>query len=237
MAANPVNSVNMVGYANVGVPSNGWVMLSLNWNSIGGNASIPINSLISGNGLKSGLDFGTADKLFVWDATLNAGTGGYKTYYLYIDNLWYEYLNDNAPTTNVITRGGGLWMKHEAAATNVTLSGEVPLTTTNVVTFGVGLWSMVGSAYTYDMLINGTNQIWSGNKGLDFGTSDQLYVWNSSLNSGTGGYKTYYLYIDGFWYEYLNDNAPTTDKIPLGGGAWFKNNGVSPSVWTEIKPY
>jgi len=236
-AAN-VNSVNMVGYQNLSVP-NGLVMMALNWNAVGGSSSIPINTLISGAGLTPGPGFFAADQLYVWDASLNGGTGGYKQYYLWTDDgLWYEFLNDNFPTTNVIQRGQGFWLRHSGSVTNVTVAGEVPVGGTNTVVFGAGSLHMIGSAYTASLPINGSNMTWTGNAGAGFFASDQLYVWYSSLNGGTGGYKQYYRWIDdGLWYEFLNDNFPTTDVIPLGQGAWFKNIGPASTTWTEVRPY
>ena len=237
-AAN-VNSVNMVGYQNVSLPANGLIMLALNWNNVGGASSIPINSLIGSAGLTAGIAFGDSDKLYVWDSSLNAGAGGYKFYYLWNgDGKWYDIADDALPTTNAITRGHGLWLKHIGAATNVTVAGEVPVGGTNVTIFAAGSLNMFGTSYTAPLEINGANQTWSGNPGIAFGDSDKLYVWDANMNAGAGGYKFYYLWNgDGKWYNIADDALPTTDFIPMGAGAWYKNIGPSVTTWTEVRPY
>ena len=237
-AANSATSVNMVGFQNVSVP-NGLVMISLNWNSVGGVSSAPINTLISGAGLTAGADFFTSDRIYVWDIALNAGAGGYKAYYLWNgDSLWYEFGNDALPTTNTVTRGKGFWLKHTGSTTNLTVSGEVPVGATNVVVFGAGKLNMIGSAYSADLSLNGANQTWVGNAGADFFTSDQIYIWDAALNAGAGGYKAYYQWNgDSLWYEFGNDALPTTNSIYMGHAAWFKNIGPSATTWTEVRPY
>ena len=239
MAANPVNSVNMVGYQNINVPANGMTMIALNWNSVGGSFAVPINTLIGTASLTAGGDFFTADQLYVWDLTLNGGAGGYKKYYIWNgDGQWYEFLNDALPTTNVVVNGHGFWLKHIGGATNLTISGEVPVVATNKTIFGAISMNMIGSAFSAPMQLNGTNETWAGNAGGDFFTADQMYVWDSTLNAGVGGYKKYYIWNgDGQWYEFLNDALPTTNTIPMGAGAWFKNNGPSATTWTETRPY
>lgn len=235
MAVN-VYSVNTVGYQRVNVASN-LNMLALNWNQVGGVDTVAVADLMDATGLKQGTGFFGADQLYVWDPTLNAGSGGYVTYYLYTDGEWYEVGNDNLPTTNSISRGQGMWLRHSAAPTNVTFSGEVPMEGTNVTTFSAGKLTMFGSSYTSDIEINGPNAQWQGNVGTGFFGADQLYVWDPALNAGLGGYWTYYLYTDGEWYEVGNDNLPTTHVIPMGRGAWLKSKGPANTVLTEVRAY
>lgn len=234
-----VNSVNMVGYQNVNLPANGLIMLALNWNNVGGASTIPINSLIGPAGLTAGTGFSDSDRLYVWDASLNAGAGGYTAYYLWNgDSKWYDAANDALPTTNVITRGHGMWLKHTGSATNVTVSGEVPVGGTNQIVFAAGSLNMIGTSYTAPMEINGANQTWSGNAGTGFSDSDKLYVWDASLNAGAGGYTAYYFWNgDNKWYDAANDALPTTNSIPMGAGAWYKNIGPLSATWIEVRPY
>ena len=108
----------------------------------------------------------------------------------------------------------------------------------NVPAAKTGTLNMIGSSYTAPLVINGSNQIWSGNGGSSFFDSDRLYVWDVALNAGAGGYRLYYLWSgDGKWYDASNDAFPTTDSIPMGAGAWYKNMGALAATWTEIRPY
>jgi len=131
-----------------------------------------------------------------------------------------------------------MWLKHIGSATNIIASGEVPLGATNQVILGAGSLNMIGSSYTAPMAINGANQTWSGNSGNSFFDSDRLYVWDASLNAGTGGYTIYFLWNgDGKWYDIANDALPTTNSIPMGAAAWYKNIGPAVTTWTEVRPY
>lgn len=224
MAADPVYSVNTVGYQKVNV-NHGFTLFGNSWNSVGGVDSLPVQTLLSKAGLVGGNDVTDSDVIYVFDNV----AGSYVQYYLYFgDNLWYK-LGDNDPTTNVITRGDGFWLKHVGAATNTIVSGEVPTEGTNIVNFAVG-FTMFSAPYTAGMPINGST-VWTGTAGNDVTDSDVIYLFD---NVG-GSYIQYYLYFgDNLWYK-LGDNDPTTDSIPMGAAAWYKAKG-SASV-KVIKPY
>lgn len=227
--ANPVYSVNMVGYQKLSVPASGTpVMLAVNWNRIGGVDSVAIQDVIDISNLVSGVSFDTADDLYVWDSN----SQGYKMYYLWTDRKWYEFMNDNDPTTNRIERGQGLWLVHRGSATTTLVVGEVPTEGTNIVAFGAGL-TQFGSAYTADIALNGANVSWTGNNGASFDIADDIYVWDGA----TAGYNMYYRWTDNQWYKFMDDNSPTTDKIPMGYGAWYLNRGPGSASLTESRPY
>jgi|GEM_PF-5401593 len=236
MAANPVTSVNMVGYQNLNIVSN-YNFIGNNWNQVGGVSAVPIQT-VNGAGLVAGNYIDDADLIIIWDVTKNGGMGAYVTYYLYFaDHRWYELGNDLAPTTNQIANGQGFWIKHIGASTNLTVSGEVPVVSTNVTIFGTG-YTQFSSAYTVDMPLNDTNVIWTATAGNYIDDSDLVIIWDVTKNGGLGAYVTYYFYFaDNKWYELGNDLAPTVNKIPMGNGAWFKHINASLAKLTEVKPY
>jgi len=237
MAQTPVYSVNTVGYQKLNVYT--LTCFAANWNQVGGSDAIPVQNLVDKAPLTGGGDFFSSDELLVYVASLNAGQGGYKAYYKWSgDGQWYEFLNDNSPTTDTVYRGQGFWIKHIGSQTNVVVAGEVPQDATNVVVFGAGTLNQFGSAYTADMPLNGSGVQWTGNGGPDFFGSDTILAWQPTLNAGQGGYKAYYLWnSDGQWYEFLNDNSPTTDTLAMGAGAWYRNKGPSSSSLTQTRPY
>jgi hypothetical protein len=227
----------MVGYQNLNIVSN-YNFIGNNWNTVGGVSAVPIQTLVNGAGLVAGNYISDSDLIVIWDVTQNAGAGGYVTYYLWSgDGKWYEYLNDSAPTTNLVLTGQGFWIKHLSANTNITFSGEVPVVATNVAVFGTG-YTQFSSAYTVDMPINDPKVIWTATAGNYISDSDLIIIWDVTQNGGLGGYVTYYYWNgDNKWYEYLNDGAPTLNLIPMGSGAWFKHIDASEAKLTEVKPY
>jgi hypothetical protein len=234
-----VYSVNTVGYQKMGLASN-LTMLALNWNTVGGGDDVAVTNLMDTSNLQAGSGFGGADRLYIWNPAKNSGNGAYDIYYLYdADRQWYEFGNDDFPTTNRILRGQGMWIQDiQGGPTNVTFSGEVPMEGTNVTVFAAGKWAMFGSAYTADMQINGPNATWTGNAAAGFGGADRLYVWDPAKNFGSGAYWIYYLYdVDNLWYEFGNDDFPTTHVIPMGRGAWLQSKGPSNTTLTEIRAY
>ncbi len=237
MAVDPVYSVNSVGYQRLSV-AQGLNMYAINWNLIGGVDKVPIDGMFDSSTLLAGDDLASSDNIYVWDTSMNGGQGGYKQYYLWNgDRKWYEFMNDANPTTNALDRGQGFWLRHRAAATNTLVAGEVPTEGTNVVMFAPGL-NQFGSAYTANMVFNSATIAWAGNAGDDFASSDNINIWDPSLNGGQGGYKQYYLWNgDSKWYEFLNDANPTTDSLPMGRGAWYRNRGGSSVSMSEARPY
>jgi len=228
IAQTPVYSQNTVGYQKLNVVS-GANLVALNWNLIGGAANVAIQNLFGSTNLTMGASLDTADDIYAWDPTV----GAYKMYYLWTDGQWYEFMNDNNPTTNVVARGQGLWLIHRGATpASAVIVGEVPTEATNIVHFGVGL-AQFGSAYTAPLSLNGPNVTWASNSGASLDTADDIYVWDATL----GAYKMYYRWTDNQWYEFMNDNAPTTDQIPMGNGAWYQNRGPLPAQLAESKPY
>jgi hypothetical protein len=231
-----VTSVNMVGYQNLNIVSN-YTFVGNNWNTVGGVSGVPIQS-INGAGLVAGNYNDDSDLIIIWDVTKNAGMGGYVTYYLWNgDNKWYELGNDSAPTTNLVLAGQGFWVKHLAANTNITVSGEVPVVATNITVFGTG-YTQFGSAYTVDMPLNDPKVIWTATAGNYNDDSDLVIIWDVTKNAGLGGYVTYYFWNgDNKWYELGNDSAPTTNSLPMGNGAWFLHIDASAAQLIEVKPY
>ena len=249
MAASPVYSVNTVGFQKLGVASN-FNMVAVNWNQVGGSDTVTIQKFLDTSTLTGGSLADTSDMLYVWDPTLNGGTGGYTSYYFYdsgaavpgVDRQWYDVSNDASPTTNTLKRGDAAWLRHRGATTTAVAAGEVPTSLTNVVTFAAG-FSLFGSAYTAPLALNGANNTWLSTGGSLADTSDRIYVWDATL-AGVGGYKTYYFYdsgaavpgVDRMWYDVSNDAVPTTDVIPMGAGAWYRALNAG-TVWREAKPY
>lgn len=232
LADSGVVSQNIVGYQTLNLAGNNYNMLAVNWEKVGGG-SIAIQNLVNTTGLTQGGGLGTSDNILVW----NPATTGYKAYYLYTDGMWYEYLNDAAPTTDTFAPGTTFWMKRKGAVTtNVTFSGQVLQQASAAVTIAHNNYTQIGNPYATVFTFNGTyDWVAAGAvSGGGLGTADNILVWNPA----TTGYKAYYLYnVDGKWYEYLNDAVPTTDGLPIGSGAWYKTRAGSDWTLTFTKPY
>ena len=252
-AQGPVYSKNVVGFQKIDLAP-GLNMIANNWNAVGGKDSISIQDVLDTTELVAGTQLGNSDVMYVWDPSLFSGQGGYVLYYFgdfagvygpEYDRKWYEFGNDAEPTTNAIMRGQGFWLRHSGTGASTALAGEVPAAATKDTVFGLGL-TMFGASYTANLPLNGDDLVWDSNGGTQFGNSDVIYVWDTSLAGGQGGYLLYYFgdfggvygaEYDNKWYEFGNDAEPTPDEISMGAGAWYRNIGPSSATLTENKPY
>lgn len=251
--ADPVYSKNVVGYQNLTIVP-GLNMIGNNWNAVGGTGQTAIQDILDTTGLVAGDEFFNSDNINLWDPTLNGGLGGYKQYYFgdfggvfgeEYDRKWYELGNDEEPTTDVIVRGQGFWLNHRGTGALAAMVGEVPNDASKSHTFTIGL-TQFASAYTAEMELNGANMAWTAKGGDEFFNSDNINVWDPSLNAGQGGYVQFYFgdfagafgeEYDNKWYELGNDEEPTTAVITMGAGAWYRARGASDSSLVESKPY
>jgi len=226
-----VVSGNIVGYQTLNLSGNNYNMLAVNWEKIGGG-NVGIQELVDTSKLTSGYPWNNADNVLVWDPV----TTGYKTYYLYTDGKWYDASDDILPSTNTFSAGTAFWLlRFGVGDTNVTISGQASQQATYTFPIKQLNYNLIGSPFASDYPLNSTyDWVASGaTAGYPWNNADNILVWNPV----TTGYKTYYLYTDGKWYDASDDVLPTTDKLPLGKGAWYLTLSASDWTLTMSKPY
>ena len=183
----------------------------------------------------------TADNVQIWTGTT------YDTYFFgnfggeygeEYDNKWYNVNDDSEPTLDEVPIGNGAWFKnYSGTAKTLTLAGEVNAESVSV-TIGP-VWTMLGNPFPADLKLNGTVD-WAtcgatASDGME--TADNIQVWTGTT------YNTYFFgnfggeygeEYDNKWYNVNDDSEPTTDVIPSGNAAWYKN--ASGSSFTIVIP-
>ena len=188
---NVVSSVNVVGYNQISMPSNQLVLVALDFSN-GTNNTV--------NGLFGGLPTGAA--VTFWNSTSQTwvplsksrtgwGTGG----------------------TNVLSIGSGAFVL-VPFATNIYLSGDVPMTSTTTLSVVTGL-KMISYPYPADMPFTNTALA----KGA--ATGDGVSVWNNG------------------WTPYSKSRTGwgTATNIQLKVGQAVLYSSVTNRTVNEVKPY
>lgn len=238
-----VTSVNIVGYYQVDVPANGFVLTALNFQDIGGAESRSLQDIFAAGSLTGGESAGSSDSVLIWDKV----SQNYVKYFLFdsntgdpLDGKWLLDGDDTfTPTTNRINSGQGFWIRsNQSVAQVATLLGEVVDVDTNTTTLVTG-FNCIGFPFSSSIPLNSTSLAESGTGGESAGSSDSLLVWDTSIQN----YKKYYLFdsntgdpLDGKWLLDGDDTfTPVTDLISLGQGAFYRT--ATQTDWVQGNPY
>jgi hypothetical protein len=212
----------MVGGSFAGVGADGFQM----------NGNITVKN-VKGTDLST-----TSDQLLMWDPTMANGAGGYRTFYYYDDGVdagWTDaaseqYVEDAYPEG--FAAGSAFWFRAADGSTkDITFSGAVEEADYVEPPLSAGTQlSMVANAYPIALKLNDSSVVsFTGLVGSDLSTtSDQFLLWDPTMASGAGGYRTFYYYDDGVdagWTDavseqYVEDTYPT--GFPVGTAFWFK---------------
>lgn len=214
-----VTSVNIVGYCQVTVPSNGqFVMVGLNFEGL----SAPSNTLSTLMGtnqlIQSNLAV-AADRLYIWDPN-KAGGPGYYSIFQKPNGTFYSVTAPTVATNPVLYSGNAFWIQSPASTNNNThnilLMGAVPLETSIAAAFPQN-FQMFSNPYSTPLDINGTNVNWiaAGATANNLApAADEIYIYNN------GNYTAYYLTTNG-WNFVVGKTYATNAVIPVGGAAWY----------------
>jgi hypothetical protein len=146
---NVVSSANVVGYNQITIASNSFVLVALDFNT----ASNTVNGLFG--------NLGTGSQISFWDATAQ----GYVT-------LTKLRTGWSPSGTNVLEIGSGAFLKLPSS-TNVYLAGDVPMTETTTVYTAIG-YKILSYPYPADTVITNTAMA----KGAATGDSISLWGTN-----------------------------------------------------------
>jgi len=212
LADSGVVSQNTVGYATLATPANTYRMIGFNLQSVGSTNGLTIDAINPSGKWTNG------DKILTY-------ANNYTTYY-YRDQT---YLTDNEVAgspgwysgfdlpvgSTVIPRGTSVW-GYFAAATNVTIAGEVSATTSTIMNFPAGKYVMAASAYpvpfnpnslTWTGLTNGDKMLTFASNYTTYFYRDQTYLDDNEIGGSPGWYTGFDIYVAspvagieaGFW--------------------------------------
>lgn len=206
-AADPVYSVNAVGYTKMSIPE-GASLISLPFNKVGGSA------------LSFDETFGTSvpDQALLF---FYVPGSGYVSYQYFVPDGWYDK-DFNLAGTNKIMRGEGFWFI-SPVATNIVFAGEVPgqADATNDIPIINGI-QLISFAYpTTGSLTNGV-----------FTPEDQDIIFSYVAGSG---YVSYQYFAPDGWYD--KDFNIVDVNVAVGAGFWYLSQDPNAKVWKQAKPY
>lgn len=197
LAANPVTSVNVVGFVQSTVGANKFKSVGWSFNVVGASGgAATIGQILGTNGIPD------LTAVYIWNGMQYIGES-------YYDGIGWD------PGTNLISRGDGFWISSPDQFV-VTTSGEVPSTmaasTTNALAHG---YQML--CYPYPVAIDLTNSSLNS-IATDL---DSIYVWTGSNYVG----YSYYDGIgwdpgmvmkpgEGFWYYREGSSATWVENKP-----------------------
>ena len=207
-----VSSANVVGYNTLTLPAQEYVMVGVQFNSVGAEGldiqDLFPNPLEQGfTGVTSPNSAGAAYQLQYWDPEdpnkyvklfLSTSTSGdrYGKWCLAAaprDTSWGS--GKNAISSKKLTSGMGLWLIRPdgqyATEKTVTLSGQVVIAQSgrSYTVRGDGGYTMISGGFTTDFDLNGIGYDWLGNGFIGVtspnsaGAADQIQYWNPSTET------------------------------------------------------
>lgn len=171
MAADPVYSVNAVGYVKKAMTANAYRLMGAPFAKVnGGNAELTASDVFGVEGIPDNT------KIYLWDGTD------------YVPETFYEGYGWD-PNTTLISRSDGFWMT-TSLTTDIVLSGEVPSAAyaANTATALAQGYQLI--TFPYPSAISLTNTVLS----TLASDNDKIYVWD-------GTDYVPYTYYDGYGWD------------------------------------
>jgi len=239
LAADPVTSVNAVGFVSVQVPpSGGYALVALNFDRMDGSSQISFSELFGTNQLRAAAAPQSADRVLLYDVPS-------QTYYRYAfkasDLAFHQIAPVNmwggASTNPVITSGQGFWLQSGGSFTNtntVVLAGQVVNNQAGaVVNIALG-YQILGSQFSSQLDVN-TNTFPNAKAASAPQSADQVMLYRN------GGYIRYARKLsDGLWHMISPVNnwggvGETNISVNVGEAFWYK--AMTNSIWSSSQPY
>lgn len=207
MAADPVYSVNSVGYMKVMLPA-GYSLIGSPFNSVGG-APLTLNGVFGTN---------VVDSTYVFIYVPGSGYVSYN----YVDPTGWQDDNGVPAGDAQILRDDGFWVYAPASMT-ATIAGEVPGSSqgTNTVALVPGYQLL---AFAYPATVS------AASSGLNPTDSDYIFKWSTNQSYVT------YQYVDPTGWQDDN-GTPVDVKFGPGDGFWYYSVSSSTNTWNQVKPY
>ena len=227
-----------MGYNTVTIDKQ-YAILSVNFEDVAGGAMSIQTAIPYVDGMTKGSSNETADNIQVMQ-----DDGTYKTYYMSNGKVgkkeydtvgkWVCTDNKSVATTDTIKSDTAFWYVSQNYATpyTITVAGQVLATTSETKDIDQ-TYMLVASPYPIEIPFNDGVVITEGaTQGASNDTADNIQVMQDD-----GTYKTYYMSNGkvgkkeydtvGKWVCTDNKSVATTDKFPVGKGAWFVSKNAS----------
>jgi hypothetical protein len=225
-----VDSVNMVGFANVNL-AQGLNIVGAPFVTVG-DTETTLGDLFDVADMTAGTTTGDSDSVLVYTGS------GYDTYFLYAfagpgfnETAW---VNTSYVEVDVaLAPGEAVWLNRFAAAADVTFKGEVVSAASTDISLSTGL-NMVSYPYSISASLNDFD-ISNATSGTTTGDADSVLVYTGS------GYDTYFLYAfagPGFnEIAWVNTSYVEVDvDMSIGKGVWYNAMAATTGISAD-KPY
>ncbi len=244
MAADPVYSVNAVGYVNVTVPaSNKFVMVGLSFDSVTGATERTVLDVLGANsGLRKSQNPARVDKVYLWDVS----TQLYLVLGMKTNGLFYKWdAFGGNPTNPVIPRGYGVFIQSPTGGnggtndTTVTLTGQVPSALTNTLDIAgavpVAPYQLICNPYPVSVRLDDLVNTNHGAKGSSSPANcDRVFIWDTAVQQYvTLGLRTP-SNMWAVWSPWTPASYPNYTIEP-GSGFWYV--GKTNFTWKVGKAY
>ena len=228
--------------------TNGFNMIALNFQPVGGGEDFAITNFISNtDDLMAGVTIANADQIQVWDGN-KFDVYFYRAYKSNNPNkftlgpAWVKVGAIGSITTDTIPRGAGVWFARPSSAPSsavITVSGAVNATAyTHDITAG---FNMISSAFPVDIPLNTLTATETGSDaqtcpidwvgsgavaGVTIANADQIQIWDGS-KFDVYFYRAYKsnnpnkFTLGPAWVKVGAIGSKSPDKIPAGKGFWY----------------
>ena len=224
---------NAVGYNTVTIDKQ-YAILAVNFDGVSGGAMSIQDAVPYVTGMTTGGSMASADNIQIMQ-----GDGSYKIYYMSngkvgkktYDTVGKWVCTDDATTaaTDTIASGTAFWfVSQNGAATPyaITVAGSVLMTSSDTRDINK-TYTLVASPYPVEIPLNDGVVVATGaTQGGSMASADSIQIMQ-----GDGSYKIYYLSNGkvgkktydtvGKWVCTEDNTVSTTDRFPVGKGAWF----------------
>ena len=160
------------------------------------------------------------------------GPGG-RTFDANLTNKWANITTATVPATTTLPVGSTFWyVSRGAAAGNnhtITTAGGVDLAEKETYEINKA-WTLIGCPFPAEVAINGGIEVTGETCAQSYTAADQIQVMKddgdyatyflSNGHYGPGG-RTFDENLTNKWANITTATVPTTDKFPVGGGAWY----------------
>jgi hypothetical protein len=244
MAAEPVTSVNAVGYVKVNVPAGGKLaFVSVNFDPVGAagpSESISIQDVLKGQ-MVGGWGSAQGDNIILWDIASQKYVITYLAADLdpSVDGKWL-YDGGIEIATNMLKNGSAFWIRNnQSYAQDVVFSGQVVdrSTGTNSNTFLPGM-NMFGYPFSMSVDVNSNLLGVAATGGWGTAQGDNIIFWDVVQQKYIITYLAADLdsSVDGKWL-YDGGVVIATNKLEMGTGYWFRRQNAGNVQWNEPQTY
>jgi len=240
VAQTEVASINIVGYSKRSVNSNDWVMLSVNFDKVGGGTNTLLD-IFGTNQLKQASNLTLCDKIIMFNpSTYLYQTYAQKTGVFYKANDVTEWNLKTVASDTRIPVGTAFWFVPGYGATNKTfnLMGQVVTVATQKIDL-VNNWQLLSSPFTCDFALSNSAFFANGaSRAKNLTLCDKVITYDGT------NYQTYALFTNGLWYYANNvtewntsrsNGVVSSNVFQLGEGFWYI--AISNMVWSETNKY